>query len=229
MQLKVLSWNIWIKGYFDQVTDFLKTASADIIGLQEVVGIDSQRDIIGFLKSLGYQHVFAPVEHGWAGKIYKDGPAVFTKFKIKNTETYMLSGDEPRSAVRAEVAVGDKTLHVFSTHLVHTHQKQLDVQDEQARTLISKLPKDNTILMGDFNASPESFAIKNIEKMLVNVDSTNAPTWSVYPAGCKVCNPQEINTRLDYIFTSRNLKTSGYKVNMSKASDHLPISVTVEI
>ncbi|MDZ4226986.1 MAG: hypothetical protein U1D26_00745, partial [Patescibacteria group bacterium] len=72
-------------------------------------------------------------------------------------------------------------------------------------------------------------AIKRMGKALKDTDPSHAPTWSVYPEGCKVCNPQAIDVRLDYIFASRDLKTHSPKVESSKASDHLPISVTVGI
>ena len=83
--------------------------------------------------------------------------------------------------------------------------------------------------MGDFNATPESPVIKSIQKVLVDSDPSSTPTWSVYPEGCRICNPQKLDTCLDYIFTSIDLKTSSFKVEESKASDHLPISVVVEI
>lgn len=229
MTLKVLSWNIWIDGYFDQVTDFLRTSNADIVGLQEVVSDDPKRGIIDFLEKLGYQHVFDPVEHTWGGKIYRDGPAIFSKYKILKSETYVLSQKDKRAAVKADIVVGAKTLHVFSTHLIHTHQKDSEEQNIQVSNLIKKLPTEHTILMGDFNATPESSAIKSMQKVLVNSDPSSTPTWSVYPEGCRICNPQKLDTCLDYIFTSKDLKTSSFKVEESKASDHLPISVVVEI
>ena len=228
-KLKILSWNIWISGYFDQVTDFLEKSEADIIGLQEVVNNDPKRDIINFLKKLGYENAFGSVEHSWGGKVYSDGPAVFSKYKIINSETYVLSQKDKRAAIKTDIVVGDKTLHVFSTHLIHTHQKGSEEQDIQVSTLIKKLPLERTVLMGDFNATPGSSVIKSMNKVLVNSNPSSTPTWSVYPEGCRICNPQKLDTCLDYIFTSIDLKTSSFKVEESKASDHLPISVVIEI
>ena len=229
MRLQVLSWNIWINCYFDQVAKFLKASKADIIGLQEVLPDDPKRDIVGFLDKLGYQHVFAPFGHTWGEKVFKDAPAIFSKYKIGKTETYILSKKNSRIAVRADILVGDETLHVFSTHLIHTHQQPSKIQNEQVSNLIKNLPKIRTIVMGDFNATPQSWGIKQMQKVLVNSDPSLAPTWSMYPEGCLVCNPQEANIRLDYIFTSKDLKTSSFKVENSKGSDHLPISVIVEV
>lgn len=229
MKLKVLSWNIWIDGFFNRVTDFLKTSRADIIGLQEVVSDEPKRDIISFLDRLGYQHVFGPVEHSWGGKVYRDGPAVFSRYKILKSETYVLSKKNRRAAVRADISVGNKTLHVFSTHLVHTHQQESKEQDQQALNLIKSLTDNRVVLMGDFNATADSSVIKNMKKVLVDSDSSSLPTWSVYPSGCAICNPQAVDARLDYIFTSKDIKTSSFQVEKSKASDHLPISTLIKL
>lgn len=229
MRLKVLSWNIWTDGYFGQVADFLKVSRADIIGLQEVLPDDPKRDIVGFLEKLGYQHVFVPVEKTFSDKTRNDGPAIFSKYRIGKTETYILSKKNRRAAVNADILVENETLHVFSTHLVHTHQQPSKEQDEQGLNLLKVLPANHAIVMGDFNATPESSVIKYMRKVLIDTDPSSLPTWSVYPQGCEVCNPQEVNTKLDYIFTSKDVKISSFKVEQSKASDHLPISVTVEI
>lgn len=95
--------------------------------------------------------------------------------------------------------------------------------------MIKKLPADRVIVMGDFNATPESAAIQAMNKVLVDTDPTSAPTWSMRPEGCLTCNPQAIDIRLDYIFVSRDLKTHSFEVGHSQASDHLPISITVEV
>ena len=229
MQLKVLSLNIWIDGYFDQVANFLKASEADIIGLQEVLSDDPKRDVISFFTNLGYQHIFAPIKKTWGDEVWSDGPAVFSKYKFQESETYILSEKDDRAAARADILIENELLHVFSTHLIHTHQQQSNVQEEQGLNLIKKLPSERTIVMGDFNATPNSAVIRSMKNVLVDSDPTSQPTWSVYPKGCVICNPQKTDTRLDYIFTSKDLKTSNFKVENSKASDHLPISVMVEI
>lgn len=229
MILKILSWNVWIDGYFDQISDFLKKSNADIIGLQEVKDDDSKRDIIKYLDGLGYQHAFVPVEKKRGGKIYRDGPAIFSKYPIHKTKTYVLSKTDSRVGLRANIQIKNKTLHVFTTHLIHTHQKESKVQTKQAENLIKVLPGERTIVMGDFNAIPDSQTVKIMEKVLVDSDPSSTPTWSVYPEGCKTCNPQEINIRLDYVFTSKDIAVKSFEVGNSKGSDHLPIAAVVEI
>lgn len=229
MNLKILSWNIWIDNHFKEVAEFLKSQDADIIGFQEVLPDDPKRDVVSLLENLGYNSVFSPFAKTWGEKVYCDAPAIFTKFKIQKSERYVLSKNESRIAVRAEINVGNELLHVFSTHLVHTHQKESEIQKEQVQNLIKKLPPTRTIVMGDFNATPESSVIKNMQKVMVDSDPASEPTWSMYPEGCPVCNPQKLNIRLDYIFTTKDLKTTSFKVENSKGSDHLPISVSLEL
>ena len=83
--------------------------------------------------------------------------------------------------------------------------------------------------MGDFNATPESNAVRKTAKVLTDTDAQSLPTWSVYPAGCEDCNPQRIDTRLDYIFVTPDLKVNTFEVGESRGSDHLPIIATIEL
>lgn len=229
MQLKILSWNIWIDGDFDEASYFLKETNADIIGLQEVKSDDPKRNVIGYLQNLGYEYVFAPVKHMWGKKNYNDGPAVFSKYPIKNNRIYILSKEDHRAAVKADIQIEDKILHVFSTHLLHTHQQPSLIQLEQADNLVKITSQEKTILMGDLNALPDSDTVKKISLTLVNTDPNLLPTWSNYLEGCLTCSPKGVIYKLDYIFTSKDLKKKNYKVEGSKASDHLPISVLVEL
>ena len=228
MQIKILSWNIWYDGHFNEISKFLESSNADIIGLQEVVPDDTTRDIIGFLKKLGYQCIFAPVlTIKKSGKTMSN--AIFSKYPIVNNETYILSETNSRNALRADIKIRETTLHVFCTHLLHTHQQPSETQELQAENLVKILPKENTVVMGDFNATPESNAVKIMNKTLKNTDLNLTPTWSMYPEGCNVCNPKKVGTRLDYIFTSNDIKTNSPRVYQSGGSDHLPISVIMEI
>lgn len=227
MKVKVLSWNIWCDGYMDQISALLDTANADIICLQEVLPNDKSRDVLAHLAAQGYHYAYADAmkhDDGWSM-----GNAVFSKYEITNSAAYILSEKESRNAVRADIVINGKTLHVFSVHLFHTHQKPSEVQVVQAETLLKNVPPDHSIVMGDFNATPESVAIQKMCAAMTDADPTDAPTWSMYPAGCDVCKPQKLDTRLDYIFTTKDIKIGSFAVGRSKGSDHLPISAVIEI
>jgi endonuclease/exonuclease/phosphatase family metal-dependent hydrolase len=227
MQLKILSWNIWCDGHMNEITEFLAAANADIICLQEVLPNDKMRDVLGFLGSLGYRYAYADAvkqDDGWSM-----GNAIFTKYEIAKSAAYILSKKESRNAMSADVVVNGTTLHIFSVHLFHTHQKPSEIQVAQAETLIKAIPPDHSIVMGDFNATPDSIAIQKMRAVMTDTDPIDTPTWSMYPAGCSVCQPQKLDTRLDYIFTTKDMRVESFAVGQSKGSDHLPISAVVEI
>lgn len=231
MQLKILSWNIWFLGDLVKVNKFLKDFNADIIGLQEVMMVDNKIQISkSLMEELGYKYIFATAfQYPINGIPTNIGNAILSKYPILGNKVYNLSENENRIAIQADIQIGNNTLYVFNTHLFHTHQKPSELQDLQATNLVKVLTTKKTVLMGDFNALPESNAIKIISKVLKNTDTNYLPTWSVYPEGCEGCLPKGIIYKLDNIFTSQDLKNSTFKVEKSQASDHLPISVVIEI
>lgn len=230
MKIKILSWNIWIDGFLEKWETYLRSVDADIIGLQEVKNNDPNRDVIGMLAKLGYNYTFAETEQVLDGKTYRHGPAIFTKFPIIESEKIQLEiGEGERAAAYAKLNVGEISLHVYSTHLIHTHQQESTQQEQQTNNLIAKLPDNHVIVMGDFNATPQSKSIQAMNKILVDTDPSALPTWSVYPEGCIKCNPQRVDTKLDYIFISTDLKKHSFEVGKSDGSDHLPILVVIEI
>jgi endonuclease/exonuclease/phosphatase family metal-dependent hydrolase len=232
MKIKILSWNIWCDSYFDKVKEFLLAANAPIIALQEVSLEDKERDVVSFLKDLGYEYVSAPSAEFTAfgtNKHHKLHSAVFSKFPIIESKSFVLNTEGNRGAIEAKIKVGEKVLTVFSIHLKHTHHERTELQDNQARTVASLLPPTLGIVMGDFNALPDSYPIQLMEEKYVNTDKTNAPTWSMYIEGCGVCKNDKLDTRLDYIFVSPDIKFSSFEVGMSKGSDHLPVSIEIEL
>src|SRR3989344_4505878 len=226
MRIKVLSWNIWLDGDLDTVIDFVRESDADIIGMQEVIP-ERQPNVLESLAALGYKNVFSSVMKSRRRGL-QIGNAILSKYPIQKSVEHVLSETERRTALQADIIIENTTLYVFNTHLLHTHQKQSDTQDLQVANLLKLLSREKTIVMGDFNATPESSVIQRMESVLNNCDPNGTPTWSTDPRGCKTCAPQAIDTRLDYIFASKDLKTNSPAVLASNASDHLPLSVTIE-
>lgn len=231
MKLKILSWNVWFRGDLEKVNEFLVRSDADIMGLQEIMMFDKKIELSKqFMERRGYKHVFATsFQHPVNGILTNIGNAIFSKYPIQSSRVHNLSENENRVALQADVQIEDTTLHVFNTHLLHTHQQPSKWQTVQANSLVKELTPKKTILMGDFNALPESSTIKIMSNVLENTDAHNLPTWSVYPEGCETCLPKKIMYKLDNIFVSPDIQSSDFKVEQSRASDHLPISVTIEL
>ncbi|MCR4329252.1 MAG: endonuclease/exonuclease/phosphatase family protein [Candidatus Roizmanbacteria bacterium] len=231
MKLKILSWNIWLNGNLNTISTFLEHSNADIIGLQEVIVANKTIELAKhFTEHLGYKHVFArSFDNEIDGVQVKVGNAIFSKFPIVDSKIHHLSNEINRVALQADIKINSSIIHVFNTHLIHTHQNPSELQNLQATHLAKVLPLKKTILMGDFNALPNSNPINIVSRVLENTDKNMLPTWSIYPKGCRVCSPQGVLYKLDNIFTSSDIKSSDFMVEKSKASDHLPISATIEI
>ncbi|MBP7006884.1 MAG: endonuclease/exonuclease/phosphatase family protein [Candidatus Pacebacteria bacterium] len=240
MQIKVLSWNIWCGTHQDKVKEFLKNSDADIIALQEVAQ-DKRGNISKIIADeLGYNFVYTtdidlPLKYlpGYSSDnegTVKMGNAILSKYEIISSKEHVLVKGKKRTVIEANIKVGNTILNIFSIHLRHTHQQQLELQDLQAESLLKLLPATHTIVMGDFNSLPESNVIKNISKSLINTEvGSSTPTWSVYKEGCTECLIGEVIHKLDYIFTTRDIKSNSFKVYNSDASDHLPVSVVLEL
>ncbi len=231
MKIKILSWNIWYDGDFDKISKFLSEFNANIVGLGEVVPDDPTRDTISFMHKLGYQHILAPVL-----TIQKDGRtmsnALFSKYPIIKSKIHKLpdAKTDRRNAIQADIDVKGKIIHVFMTHLLHTHQKPDPIQESQVESLIKILTKENTIVMGDFNATPESVAIKKMRENLVDVELKPVSTLNPNLFDCPNCDPKIIpSTRLDYIFVSQDIKIESLKIHEANGSDHLAISTLIEL
>ena len=183
MKVKILSWNIWCGTYLDEVTEFLKNANADIIALQEVVE-DERGNLVEIIaKELGYKYVhaigmnmpvrFLPKYEKDDKRTIKFGTAILSKYKIVDSKIHELVDENKRLVVEADIKIGNEILHIFSIHLKHTHQKPSEIQDVETENLLKLLPEKNTIVMGDFNALPESSVIQKVNQVLQNIETNS--------------------------------------------------------
>lgn len=157
------------------------------------------------------------------------GNAIVSRNAIQDVRIHSLSDVKRRFLMEALIPANGEILHVFSTHLIHTHQQPSEIQELQAKRLAELIPKEHALLGADLNATPESATVGVLKHAMVSTDSAFDPTWGVYPEGCPVCKPQAIDTRLDYLFVTKDLRFNSFKVHESKGSDHLPISVVIEV
>ena len=229
MQLKILSWNIWCDGDFEKTCEFLRASRADIIGLQEGVPAERARDIVSFLSTLGYHYTIAK-----NGATFLGGRmitvALFSKYPIQKSQAHPLSTKSPREAIEADIVVNGRTIQVVSLHLKHTHHKEEDIQNKQAGRIVKALPKENVVMMGDFNATPGMTPIRRMREVLIDTDPAELPTLNASLFDCKTCDRAPLSTtKLDYIFVSPDMHAHSFKVEKSNASDHLPVSVILEV
>lgn len=223
-RVKLLSWNIWGGIFLPEIIRYLKYTNADIVGLQEAeeAGDTNTAEILA--KECGYSFVYTrSMEYEWKGRMTNRGNAVLSRFPIVGHKTHLLNGEKPRTAMQADIRVDNRILHVVSVHLVHTGD-----QENQAERLLNLVPKNNAVIMGDFNATPDSKTIERMRASFRDTDQKDLPSWCLYPDGPEECKPDKVISKYDYIFVSYDLRVNGFAVGDTKGSDHLPVSAMFE-
>ncbi|WP_246861222.1 endonuclease/exonuclease/phosphatase family protein [Bacillus sp. REN3] len=238
VNLRVMSYNIHHGVGVDNVLDLQRIADlitekqADVVGIQEVdrhygarSNFKDQAKVLA--KMLGYHYVYGanldlnPAVEGQDRRQY--GTAILSKYPIIQSQNYLLSsfGKEQRGLLEATVNVKGNHLQVYNTHLGLDVPQRL-AQVNEINDILSK-KETPAILMGDLNAEPgvEEVELLRTGGNLVDVfqDADNANTFPVK-------NPSK---RIDYIFVSEGMKFSGQQVLQSTYSDHLPITVDLEL
>lgn len=242
MILKVISWNIWHGKYLEKIIKFLAEQKPDVIALQEVNESEKLENIAKQIADrLNYNFVFCNAfETDRHDDKYKMGNAILTKFKITKSKCHFLSsvdlykGDaetEPRVALEVFLKAGDQNFRIITVHLAYSYRfKNSKMRNLQVENLLKLLPGEKTILMGDFNSHPDGEAVQKINAVMMNADrELNQPTLTVYPFDYKGFVETKLTHRIDYIFTSPDVRVQSFKVEESDGSDHLPISAVLEI
>lgn len=237
MKIKVISWNIWGGKNLERIIDFLETVEWDIVALQEVTERNTNNSINDaneIAKKFNCEFYFAKAfRTDRHFPVYDLGNAIISKMKIKDTQYFMLSDldqyernstTEPRNAVQIKINTDNSDLNLISTHLGFDESLgEGDLQNQQLSKLLNSIPKERTVLLGDFNSTPASPIIKKTEKIFNHTDhNATEISWTDLK---KSHHPQH---RIDYIFISPDLAVTDFKILKSDASDHLPLYAEIE-
>lgn len=233
--IKLLQWNIWNNEDIDNIIKELKRIKADIVCIQELSIKDDNDLKIRKLKEV-YPYIYYEKADTFLDG-YSQCNAILSKYPIYNKNyTYVREpsddkkdySKEGRVYIEVKVIINNKTLTIGTTHLSYTDKfKETKEKDREVTKLINCIKKDNYILTGDFNTNRTSKYIKCLEKVLVNNETSN--TWTTKPFSYNGFKETELNWKLDYIFTSKDIKVKETKVIDTKYSDHLPILMTLEL
>ncbi|MGD0837501.1 MAG: endonuclease/exonuclease/phosphatase family protein [Polyangia bacterium] len=169
-RLRCLTLNLWgaeapLDRRMQVVVAALRALNPDVVALQEVrealPRLPNQAQAIG--EALGLSHVFSPatpVEDG------QEGLAILSTGPIIEQRTLALPHAQPkerRILLSARVSLGQGSLWVHTTHLNYrlAHGKEREDQVKAIEASLVQLGGERPqILMGDFNARPESDEIR---------------------------------------------------------------------
>ncbi len=201
---------------FDRMMDGLRAARPDVVALQEVSRgwlINGAADLFELSRErLGLHGVPGPtVRNDW-------GSAVFSRRTILSAETAPLPPpmNLSRAVTRAELEPGRGPRVVVATHL-HHREGDPAVREQQAAALTARFPASpDAVLLGDFNALPESgaFAVLRAAGWTDAAgdpgEARDAPT---YPSRDPV-------RRIDTILVGDAARVAGVEVAPPWGSDH---------
>ena len=236
----------------ERVANSILFYDADILGTQEVL----HNQMEDLKKSLpGYESIGVGREDGkekgeYSALFYKkDRFSVIDEGYFWLSETPEVVGSKGWDAAIERIASwaklkdnnSGKEFLALNTHFDHVGKI---ARRESVSLILNKLADLSNglpiILMGDFNANPESEVIKQIidtsnENHLIDSRSISpvvyGPEWSFHAFG-RI--PYDKRSLIDYIFVSKGVKVSRYGVlaemeNDEFLSDHAPVMASVEI
>lgn len=210
----------------EEIARVIEAETADIVALQEVSRawlVDGSVDTLSWLSQrLDMDYAWGPAaDSAW-------GNAVVSRYPILHVENHEMPNNDDipldRAFLWVEVDIGDDMpLRVIATHFHHVRNEG-EHRIPQTEAVLERWDgSSQTVLLGDLNGRPEDREIKLLEEAgLLDsfVDSGETGQGFTSPSD----GP---NRRIDYVWTSPDLKSTDYASIEIQASDHLPVAVTV--
>jgi endonuclease/exonuclease/phosphatase family metal-dependent hydrolase len=224
--LKIVTLNLWgeqppLERRMQLAIEQLRQLAPDVVGLQEVRQVPGQvpNQAETLASALGMEHHFVPATP-WGGG--EEGLAILSRHPIAERSVNELPHAVPterRLLVGASVETPAGRVEVFTTHLNYRladggkREDQIVAVDEHAAGAPSELPK---ILMGDFNATPDSDEIRFLRGLHTSAGKrtfwqdawerrhgrADGFTWARSNPYTARLRWLERDRRLDYIFVS---------------------------
>lgn len=232
-KLKVLSYNLRFGelASLKEMAEFIKEVDPDIVALQEVDSrtfrdrAPEQNDKDFATELAFYTGMFPAYGKTIPYKKGYYGIAILSKYPLAKIQREYLPkteyGEEQRAVLIADVEYDENKYFTFaSTHLDYTNTTERQIQVKKLNELL--LDREYPVIVGgDFNAYPDS----------KEIDEGMADWLRVSEIEPTVPTEQPKNT-IDYIFCypEENFKRINAETHTDiKLSDHLPISVEVEM
>ncbi len=241
--LSLLQWNIWYKEPIALVIPEIKRWNPDIICIQECTSSIGYNSAQLLAQALNYSLVYKPAQR-WSNNPLKQeqGNAILSRFPILSSRAVFLQSerqtpedgsDEGRVYVEAEIELGSTTLTLATTHLsyspkfIYTPKRAVEA-DKLIKIIAQK--QNNYILTGDLNSPPDSSIVLKIEKDLINAGPAyDQPTWTTKPFDYHGWQEDQLRWRIDYAFTSPDVKVKSAEIPATTVSDHLPILISITL
>jgi endonuclease/exonuclease/phosphatase family metal-dependent hydrolase len=236
MNITLLQWNTWYKEDINNKISLLKQINADIYCLQELNETKNEFNQIRNELNLNGYLGLTKTDHGGQGN------AIFTKYPITTSYSTFIKqpkehrksfSDEGRIYIETEIQIDDKTLVIGTTHISYTDSfKETKEKEKESKILLDILNKHKKsyIFSGDLNVTEDSKLIKTLEKDFINAGPEYIEkTWTTKDFDYNGFKVTDLEYRLDYIFTTQDIKIINSEIINTDYSDHLPILTEIKI
>ena len=235
MQLKVMSFNVQhFLNYISREIDFdlfektVRAFDPDVLGLNEVYGLGPHPDYTDqariLAERLGYHWFFATAldEEG----IGPYGNALLSRYPILDARIHPVPVPEkvnpddwfePRCLLQADIDVPGglqvNVIHFGLEHVEHVNAMQ---------TVAGNVRTQRSVLLGDFNITPDNELFRMLDGRMVDTACLFEKELLSFPS-------DEPTMKIDYLFTSPDVKALQADIPAVVASDHRPYIALVEI
>lgn len=219
MIVRVLAWNV--HGFRSGVGAAVEVADRlrpDVFLLQET---GSRADLAAFASSLDLR-VSEDPSVAFRRRV-RNAVGVRKPWSIEATHHVRFPGGSwwhPRGAAVADLGLGPARLRAISTHLGLGPAER----GHHVRDLLVEVDRYNgpSVVGGDLNSHPHQAAAVALTERLHDAWEPSLRPGYTYPAS-------DPGSRIDYVFVSGQLTVRDADVVATDASDHLPISVDLEL
>lgn len=206
----------------EAIARVIEAEDPDVVVLQEVARgwvTNGMMDVAEWMSArLGMPYVYAPAADGQFGN------AILSRLPILEQSSGRLGrfeGTMDRGYVWTVIDVGGgRSVSVIGTHLQHREQDTPTRLRQIGVLLDAWGGRDRTVIAGDMNDFPGS------EEVARFVGTGFVSAQDDAGEGELPTSWQD-GTRIDYVFATSDLALSGFARPFSRASDHLPLAVTV--
>lgn len=212
---------------FQIMADTISHCHADIVGLNEIRGAgehpeyQSQTEILSTLTNMPYWYFAKAIDVGGRNPY---GNALLSRYPIAQAETIIIPDPEPkrpssqyetRCILKAKL---DNGLTVLVVHFGLSREEQ----ENAMASVLQHIEKEKCILMGDFNTTPDDNLLYPLRLRLNDAaQKFESPMYS-FPSNDPVI-------KIDYIFTSKDIRVTASDIPAVVASDHRPHTAHIVI
>lgn len=216
--LKIVQFNVWdMNAAPEKTVDWIIAENADAVIIEEA---GSERRLI--LQSLRAAYPYASCDKG-----KRCETVIFSRYAMVARGGNRTEGSRP-SMAWARLASPEGTFNVVGVH--YAWPLPVGLQREQAAHLaqtVARLDRKTTIVTGDFNSTPWSFALRRQDKALGLYRWTRA--LASWPAGqfSRVFSAPAPLLPIDHVYAGAGWRAVQVRRGPVLGSDHRPVVVTL--